>query len=126
MEGVYESIWVKVQLGQGQSKILGSVYRPNTGRGDLNKAIAIHESILHELKNDKKYKRSDLLVCSDFNADLLNYGHHLATAKYVDFQISFGLLPLITKPTRKYDNSATLIDHIFATKTNAVSCRYSY
>ena len=118
VEGVYESIWVKVQLGQGQSKILGSVYRPNTGRGDLNKAIAIHESILHELKNDKKYKRSDLLVCSDFNVDLLNYDHHPATAKYVDFQISLGLLPLITKPTRKYHNSATLIDHIFATKTD--------
>ena len=32
--------------------------------------------------------------------------------------MSLGLLPLITKPTRKYHNSATLIDHIFATKTN--------
>ena len=52
VEGVYESIWVKVQLGQGQSKILGSVYRPNTGRGDLNKAIAIHDSILRFLEND--------------------------------------------------------------------------
>ena len=28
------------------------------------------------------------------------------------------MLPLITKPTRKYQTSATLIDHIFATKTD--------
>ena len=118
VEGVYESIWVKVHLGRGKSKILGSVYRPNTGKGDLGKAIAIHESILQELKSNKKYKRSDLLVCSDFNADLLNYDRHQATAKYVDLQLDLGLLPLITKPTRKYHNSATLIDHIFATKTN--------
>ena len=33
-------------------------------------------------------------------------------------QIDLGLLPLITKPTKKYHTSATLIDHIFASKTN--------
>ena len=118
IEGVYESIWVKVQLGHGKSKILGSVYRPNTSKGDLGRAIAIHESILQELRSNKMLKRSDLIVCSDFNVDLLNYDRHQATAKYVDLQIDLGLLPLITKPTRKYHNSATLIDHIFATKTN--------
>ena len=33
-----------------------------------------------------------------------------------------GLLPLITKATRKYHNSATLIDQIFAIKTNNQIC----
>ena len=30
VEGVYESIWAKVHLGHGKTKILGCVYRPNT------------------------------------------------------------------------------------------------
>ena len=118
IEGVYKSIWVKVYLGHGKTKILGCVYRPNTSKGDINKAISVHESILQDLRSDKVYKQSDLLVFSDFNADLLNYDRHQATTKYVDLQLDLGLLPLITKPTRKYHNSATLIDHIFATKTN--------
>ena len=118
VEGVYESIWAKVNIGNGRSKILGSIYRPNTARGDLNKAIAIHESILKQIKNDKTLRNPELLIFSDFNADLLNYHNHTATAKYVDFQLELGLLPLITIPTRKYHHSATLIDHIFASKTD--------
>ena len=118
VEGIYESIWVKLNFGDRKSKIVGSVYRPNSAKSDLNKAISIHESILQALKTDKVYKHADLLICSDFNIDLLNYDRHQPTAKYVDFQLGLGLLPLITKPTRKYQNSATLIDHIFATKTD--------
>ena len=118
IEGVYESIWVKIHLGHGKTKILGCVYRLNTSKGDINAAILIHEAIIQKLRSDKNFKNSDLLIFSDFNADLLNYDQHQATAKYVDFQLSLGLLPLITKPTRKYHNSATLIDHIFATKNN--------
>ena len=118
VEGVYESIWTKINFGGSNSKILGCVYRPNTTKGDIHKAISIHESIIQKLRNDKQFKNADLLIFSDFNADLLNYQNHTATAKYVDFQIGLGLLPLVTKPTRKYHNSATLIDHIFATKTS--------
>ena len=120
IEGVYESIWIKVHLGHNKSKILGCVYRPNTNKGDIHRAITIHEAILQELRNDKNHKQSDLLIFSVFNADLLNYDRHQATARYVDSQLGLGLLPLITKPTRKYHNSATLIDHIFATKTNSM------
>ena len=118
VEGVYESIWVKLNFGQKKTKIVGSVYRPNSAKSNLNRAISIHESILQGLKTDKVYKHADLLICSDFNIDLLNYDRHQPTTNYVDFQLGLGLLPLITKPTRKYQNSATLIDHIFATRTD--------
>ena len=42
-EGVFESIWAKVHLGHGKTKILGCVYRPNTTKEDINKAILFHE-----------------------------------------------------------------------------------
>lgn len=118
VEGVYESIWVHLKINSGRSKVLGCIYRPNTARGDLNRAIVIHKSILQEIKSSKNFSNSDVMVFSDFNADLLNYNSHAATAEYVDFQLELGLLPLITLPTRKYHTSATLIDHIFATKTD--------
>ena len=118
VEGVYESIWVHLKLNSGRSKVLGCIYRPNTARGDLHRAIVIHKSILKEIKSNKNFSNSDVMVFSDFNADLLNYNSHAATAEYVDFQLELGLLPLITVPTRKYHTSATLIDHIFATKTD--------
>ena len=85
--------------------------------GTLKRAIAIHKSILQEIKSNRNFSNSDLMVFSDFNVDLLNYHTHAATADYVDFQLELGLLPLITLPTRKYHTTATLIDHIFATKT---------
>ena len=118
VEGIYESIWVKLNLGHRKTKILGSVYRPNSAKSNLDRATSIHKSILQALKTDKLYRHADLLICSDFNIDLLNYDRHQPTADYVDFQLGLGLLPLITKPTRKYQTSATLIDHIFATKTD--------
>ena len=118
LEGIYESLWAKVNFGHGKTKIIGSVYRPNSAKSNLPRAISIHESILKELKTNKVYKHADLLICSDFNIDLLNYDRHQPTADYVDFQLGLGLLPLITKPTRKYQDSATLIDHIFASRTN--------
>ena len=31
VDGVYESIWAKLTIGNGRSKILGTIYRPNTG-----------------------------------------------------------------------------------------------
>ena len=105
VEGVYESIWVHLKLANGQSKILGNVYRPNTARGDLNRAISIHKSILKDIKSTKKFHNSEIIVFSDFNADLLNYHNHAATAEYVDFQLELGLLPLVTIPTRKYQQN---------------------
>ena len=46
IEGVYESIWVKVYLGHNKTKILGCVYRQNTNKGDIHRAVTIPEAIL--------------------------------------------------------------------------------
>jgi hypothetical protein len=54
----------------------------------------------------------------DFNIDLLKYNSHTKTNEYVDNVFSRGFLPIITKPTRIFQSSATLIDHIY---TNSIS-----
>lgn len=58
----------------------------------------------------------------DFNIDLLKFNSHNKTHTFLENMISTGLLPLITKPTRVTEYSATLIDHIYTNKyTNNVS-----
>ena len=113
-EGVYESIWTLLTLPDKSKRIVGNIYRPNSApKGDLVKAVDIHNKILDQIKLDKRLRKYKLVIVSDFNVNILNFNTHEDTALYVDTQMSRGLLPVITKPTRIYQYSATLIDHIF-------------
>ena len=118
VEGVYESQWLKVTLPDKSSRIIGNIYRPNTApRGNLSQAIEIHSSIISSIKSNKQHKKCSIQILSDFNVNILNYKNHSQTAEYVDFHFCQGLLPMITKPTRIYHRSASLIDHIFTSPT---------
>ena len=55
-------------------------------------------------------------LCGDFNVDLLQCENHAATGYFIDQIYSYGLHPLITRPTRIREQSATLIDNIFTTE----------
>ena len=114
LEGVYESIWALVTLNDNSRRIIGNIYRPNTApKGNLSRATEIHLNIIDQIKTDKRLKGVKIVLVSDFNANLLNFSTHNETGLYVDQQMTRGLLPMITKPTRLYHNSATLIDNIF-------------
>ena len=52
------------------------------------------------------------------NIDLLKLNEHWKTGEYVENMFTRGFIPLITKPTRITDHSATLIDHIYTNKTD--------
>ena len=118
VEGVYESQWLKITLPDKSSRIIGNIYRPNTApRGNLSQAIEIHSSIISSIKSNKQHKKCSIQILSDFNVNILNYKNHSQTAEYVDFHFCQGLLPMITKPTRIYHRSASLIDHIFTSPT---------
>ena len=51
-------------------------------------------------------------MLGDLNIDFLNYKNNQSTATFVDMLYSFNVFPLITKPTRITNETATLIDHI--------------
>ena len=57
----------------------------------------------------------------DYNIDLLNIESHGPTSDYNDTMYSNGFIPLITRPTRITNSSATLIDNIF---TNQLSSQF--
>ena len=114
---VYESIWIKVKVINGADKIIGNVYRPNSApKADLEKAISIHNNILQHFQNDREFSKCEIIVCSDFNVNLLNFETHHSTDSYINDLISKSFFPLITLPTRIKCQSATLIDHIWGNK----------
>ena len=114
VEGVYESLWIKVEVAKNTYKIVGNVYRPNTApKANTKQAIEIHSSILSKLSKSKDHSKCSFEIVGDFNIDLLQFENHELTNDFLEASFSYGLLPVITKPTRVTPTSATLIDHIW-------------
>ena len=70
---------------------------PNTDLSLLN------DHIFNTCKNKMVY------LCGDFNVDLLKYSCHGTTSNFIDQLYSYGLHPLIIKPTRITKEIATII-----------------
>ena len=51
------------------------------------------------------------------NIDFLKYNYHTQTEEYLDMLHSNNISPIITKPTRITNYTATLIDHIYTNNT---------
>ena len=98
---VYESIWVKVKVKSGPDKIIGNVYRPNSApKADLAQALEIHNQILERFQIDRKLSKCEIIICSDFNINMLNFETHGLTNDYINSLISKSFIPVITLPTR--------------------------
>ena len=54
-----------------------------------------------------------MYICEDFNIDILKHNTHNCTRTFLYYMYSFGLYPLITKPSRITDITAMLIDNTF-------------
>ena len=74
-------------------------------------------SMLQRMSGENK----TLYTMGDFNMNLLNYENHHPTNNFLETLYSYSLTPLITKPTRITENTATLIDNIFT--NNSLSGR---
>ena len=53
-------------------------------------------------------------LCGDINIDLLKYENHKGTRDFLNALSSLGMFPLIDRPSRITEYSATLIDNIFS------------
>ena len=58
----------------------------------------------------------ELILGMDQNIDLLKSNEHTNTRKFLDLILDSGLWPVITRPTRITQRSATLIDNIYISK----------
>jgi hypothetical protein len=67
--------------------------------------------LLSNLCSDLSDYKNPMHLVGDFNLDALQYNSNHHVTDYINLLFSYGLLQIITKPTRVTLNSATLIDH---------------
>ena len=97
----------KDQIGKTQNVIAGVVYRPPDT--DINAFNQYLESILQTINSEKK----QIYMLGDWNINLLSVDKHGPSQDFINVMYSYNLFPIITKPTRVTNKSATIIDNIF-------------
>jgi len=113
MDRILESLFIEIALPNNSKFTIGTLYRPGATHPTLTPQELFHEFIeLFSNLLDNISDRSNLIILGDFNLDVLQFGSNNKCNDYVDLLFSFGLLQIVTRPTRCNDNSATLIDHI--------------
>ena len=111
----YESLFIKVFLTKDKYKLIGSIYRPpNSNLIEFNKWI---NDLLNTFDSQPELKKSDeIILCGDFNINLLNCENHVQTNEFLNSLISSSFLPAISLPSRINEISGTLIDNIFSNR----------
>lgn len=108
-DDITESMTIEIHSPEFKSIFLSCIYRSPGSCTEtfINTTVDILGKVC-----DKKL----LIVCGDFNIDLIKWKEHKLTSDFSNSMFSLGLWPLIDKPSRITKESATLIDNIF---TNA-------
>ena len=109
-----ESLFIEIDksvFGSLRDLLIAVIYRPpNT---DIKLFIDAMRDVLEKVQQENKI----LYLVGDYNIKLLNVDSHSWTADFNDTIYSYGLVPLITRPTRVTEISATLINNIFSNKS---------
>ena len=106
VEDVIESQFIEIET-KPSNIIVGIIYRPPN-----NKFNAFKDS-LHDLLQKLDSQRKKCFIMGDFNIDLLKSDENPHVNDFLNQMFSSSFYPLITRPTRITNSSATLIDNIF-------------
>ena len=90
-----------------RNMLVGSVYRPPQSKE--KEFLKDYKQLIDILK---QYKDTEVVIGMDHNMDFLKASKHTNTQDFLDYNLDMNLLPVITKPTRITDTSATLIDNM--------------
>ena len=117
-----ESMFIEIDkqlLGTKKHVIVGVVYRPpNTCMNAFNDSMSI---ILDKIGQENKLA----YILGDYNINLLNAESHNQTGNFTEILFSHEYLPLITRPTRITQNSATLIDNILTNNHEKINTSFN-
>lgn len=119
MQGITHSIWEEqfIEVNLNNTKItIGNVYRlpHETNEDYLNFTAEFSDCI-------RRRDCNHLVVCGDFNIDLLKIDEKPSYNDFFESVLSLGLVPKITLPTRFSRNRATLIDNFYSKISNNFS-----
>ena len=111
INNVMESVFIEISLCN-INIIVGAIYRPPDT--DLNVFNAMYDNHVDILKG----RSCPCYIVGDYNINLLKYDEHRQTGQFLDSMFANSFVPLINRPTRITQNSATLIDNIFSNNYN--------
>ncbi|MGE5862423.1 MAG: RNA-directed DNA polymerase, partial [Nitrososphaerales archaeon] len=94
---------------------VGCVYKPPDS--DVTSFTANFDSLLSVISSQKQL----CCIAGDFNIDILKTDSHAPTSNFVNCIFAHSFYPVINKPTRITETSATLIDNIFTNFNNSYS-----
>ena len=92
------------------------MYRPP------NSDIQLFYDELSALLNQLNKSDREIYILGDYNIDLLKYDNHSLTTDFVNAMFSMSFIPLVNRPTRVTDSSATIIDNIFTNTVHMDKC----
>ena len=75
-------------------------------------SVDVFNERINDLLNVIQKENKLIYVMGDLNTDLLKSDVHKSTSSLLDVLYSYNVFPVITKPTRVTESTATLIDHI--------------
>jgi hypothetical protein len=118
IDRIFESLFVQIELPNSRKIVVGSIYKPGTAHPTLSS----HETydnfteILSNILDDLTTLNFPIYLFGDTNLDVLLYETSSHISDYINLLSTYGLLQVITKPTRCTNHSATIIDYVI---TNA-------
>ena len=105
-----ESIFIEIDkcvYNTNSNIIIGVIYRmPNA-------CVDVFTDRLTDIMNVIEKEHKLCYIMGDLNIDFLKADDHKSTGALLDVLYSYNVFPLITKPTRVTEKTATLIDHIW-------------
>jgi hypothetical protein len=103
----FESVFIQI-CGKktGAKTSIGAIYRPP------DTDLALFNTEFDQLVKDLTKSHQTCILAGDFNVNLLNCSAHQDTSNFLNDLFTNSMIPMITRPTRYGDHSATLIDNI--------------
>ena len=102
-----ESLFVKLNH-RNKKIIVAVIYKPPNANNNL-----FIEKLTEILTISNINSYDECILCGDFNYNLLELDNNNSVLNFFTSVNAFSLFPLISKPTRIADESATLLDNIF-------------
>ena len=105
----FQALWIELEFLKGKNVICGVIYRQHNSPEQFQ---TYFDMTLERLSSTNK----PIYVMGDFNIDLLKSETCDFSHNFLLSMQSYSFFPVIDKPTRIYNNSATLIDNILVNR----------
>lgn len=113
-ENIMESAFVEIITPNKKNMKIGVIYRPPKSKFNL------FENEINQILSKINKENKICYLMGDFNTDLLKSEFCDFAGKFFEQLITSSFMPLILKPTRITQHTATLIDNIFTNDIEAL------